>query len=251
MSRAKKVQLQEENNMKRHAEEVREGNRFEFGDNWARFLSVLNEDRIIEAEKSLKHMLNIDNFTNKNFLDAGSGSGLFSLAARRLGARVFSFDYDPQSVACTTELKRLYYNDDPNWIVEEGNVLDDNYINSLGQYDVVYSWGVLHHTGQMWKALANVEGLVKKGGHLFIAIYNDQGRASKSWTKIKRAYNKLPNGLKFLVLWPVFIRLWLPSTIRDLLRGKPFYTWRTYSENGRGMSPWYDVIDWVGGILLK
>jgi len=139
-----------------HTEEVRAGTRFEFGENWARFLSVLNEDRIIEAEKSLKEMLDISDLKDKSFLDIGSGSGLFSLAARRLGARVRSFDYDPQSVACTNELKRFYFNDDPNWIIEEGNVLDDNYINSLGQYDVVYSWGVLHHTGEMWQALANV-----------------------------------------------------------------------------------------------
>lgn len=104
--------------------------RFGFGENWAMFLSVLNEERIIEAEKSLKEMLDINDLTGKSFLDIGSGSGLFSLAARRLGARVRSFDYDPQSVACTNELKRLYFKEDTNWIVEEGNVLDDNYINS-------------------------------------------------------------------------------------------------------------------------
>jgi len=233
--------------MEINAKEVRAGTRFEFGKNWERFLLVLNEERIIEAEKSLKHMLELTDLTSKSFLDIGSGSGLFSLAARRLGARVHSLDYDPESVACTNELKRRYFNDDPSWIVEKGNILDDDYVNSLEQYDVVYSWGVLHHTGEMWRALATAEISVKKGGHLFIAIYNDQGRASKRWTEIKRIYNKLPKELKFLVLWPSFIRLWLPSTIRDLLRGKPFYTWRTYSENGRGMSPWHDVIDWVGG----
>lgn len=221
--------------------------RFEFGENWTRFLSVLNEDRILEAEDSLIEMLGIDELKYKTFLDIGSGSGLFSLAATRLGAKVHSFDYDPQSVACTMELRRIYFNGNVDWFVEEGNILNDEYISQLGQYDVVYSWGVLHHTGEMWKALAYVDRLVKKGGCLFISIYNDQGRASKRWTVIKRIYNKLPNGIKFIILWPLFIRLWLPSIIRDFLRFKPFYTWKTYSKNGRGMSPWHDVVDWVGG----
>jgi len=220
--------------------------RFGFGENWTRFLSVLNEERIIEAEKSLKHMLELTDLTSKSFLDIGSGSGLFSLAARRLGARVYSFDYDPQSVACTNELKRLYFNDDSNWIIEEGNVLDDNCINSLGQYDVVYSWGVLHHTGRMWTALDNAAGLVKPGGALFISIYNDQGRTSLLWTKIKRMYNHSSLVTRNLILLFCCLRLWGPTTIRDILKGRPFSTWRNYEDN-RGMSPWHDIVDWVGG----
>jgi 2-polyprenyl-6-hydroxyphenyl methylase/3-demethylubiquinone-9 3-methyltransferase len=98
----------------------------------------------------------------------------------------------------------------------------------------------------MWKALENVAPLVAEGGKLFIAIYNDQGATSRAWKHIKQGYNALPNGLKFLVLWPCFIRLWGPTTIKDLIRGKPFYTWRTYG-GVRGMSPWRDVVDWVGG----
>ena len=138
-----------------HAGEVSRGERFEFGKNWSRFLSLLNDERIAAAQNSLKHMLGVEDLRGKSFLDIGSGSGLFSLVARRLGARVHSFDYDPHSVACTKELRRRYFPGDAEWTVEGGSALDADYLKSLGEFDVVYSWGVLHHTGQMWQALDN------------------------------------------------------------------------------------------------
>ncbi len=229
-----------------HAAEVARGQRFEFGQNWSQFLAVLNEDRIMQAEKSLKEFLDISDLQGKRFIDIGSGSGLFSLAARRLGASVFSFDYDPKSVACTQELKRRYFADDPNWQVEEGSALDENYLKTLGQFDVVYSWGVLHHTGAMWEALANAAPLVAPKGLLFIAIYNNQGRTSSQWTAVKKAYNRLPKPLKFFVLWPAFLRLWGPTVLRGFVHGKPLAAWHSYG-GVRGMSPWRDVVDWVGG----
>src|SRR5205807_740046 len=133
---------------------------------------------IAEAESSLKRMLEVESLAGRSFLDIGSGSGLFSLAARRLGARVRSFDYDPQSVACTRELRRRFYPDDADWQIEEGSVLDEGYVRALGTFDVVYSWGVLHHTGAMWRALAHAALPVAVGGKLFIAIYNDTGTQS-------------------------------------------------------------------------
>src|SRR5207302_4892266 len=108
------------------ATEIREGQRFEFGKNWSRFLAILDEQRIYEAERSLGKMLGGTNLKGKSFLDIGSGSGLFSLAARRLGAHVHSFDYDPKSVACTRELKRRFFSEDKNWRIEQGSVLDKN-----------------------------------------------------------------------------------------------------------------------------
>lgn len=236
--------------MSLHAVRIRREARFEFGANWARFLSVLNDDRIERAKLSLKEMLEIDSLTGSSFLDVGSGSGLFSLAARMLGAKVHSFDFDVQSVACTHELKRRYFPNDGDWVVEQGSVLDNDYLSRLGQYDIVYSWGVLHHTGRMWVALENVAPLVKPAGALFIAIYNDQGRASRMWLLVKRMYNALPRWLRFLVLFPAVLRLWIPTVVRDSLRGRPFQTWRSYSTK-RGMSPWRDIVDWVGGLPFE
>ena len=231
----------------RRSEEILGGERFAFGENWARFLALLDDRRIRDAEESLQSRLALENLAGKSFLDVGSGSGLFSLAARRLGARVHSFDYDPQSVACTEELKRRYFLDDENWKVEEGSVLDQDYLACLGVFDVVYSWGVLHHTGAMWQALENVVPLVKQRGQLFISIYNDQGRPSARWLRVKRTYNALPEALRWLVLIPALARLWGKTAVRDILRGKPFETWRNYDRGGRGMDAWRDVVDWVGG----
>jgi 2-polyprenyl-6-hydroxyphenyl methylase/3-demethylubiquinone-9 3-methyltransferase len=230
-----------------HALEVASGQRFEFGKNWAWFLEKLNEDRIAEAMKSLCEMLETSSLAGKSFLDIGSGSGLFSLAARRLGARVHSFDYDPNSVGCTQELRRRFFPDDPDWVVEPGSALDSEYVRSLGEFDVVYSWGVLHHTGDMWSALASAALPVKSGGQLFIAIYNDQGTASVRWKKTKRTYNRLPKGLRFLVVWPSFCVLNWRTLVKDTLKLQPMKTIREYGEGGRGMSFWQDVIDWVGG----
>jgi len=232
--------------MSENGEAVSQTVRFQFGKNWHRFLEVLDEDRIAEAERSLKNMLEIPDFSGKGFLDIGSGSGLFSLAARRLGARVHSFDYDPQSVACTAELKCRYFPGDANWIVEEGSVLDDKYMKSLGKFDIVYSWGVLHHTGAMWQALANTAIPVTKGGRLFIAIYNDQGLKSKFWRTVKRFYCSSLIG-KACVIALFFPSFFLGGIIVDAVNKRnPTRRYKDYKKC-RGMSAWSDWFDWLGG----
>lgn len=233
-----------------HAGEVARGERFEFGRNWAHFLSLLDDRRIAQAQASLSSMLGLASLEGLTFLDVGCGSGLFSLAARRLGAKVHSFDYDPMSVACARELKRRYYDGDPQWVITEGSVLDRTFVRNLGRFDVVYSWGVLHHTGAMWEALGNVGELVAPEGRLYLALYNDQGRASNYWWYVKKAYVSLPRTLRFLILWPCYLRLWGPTMLRDLVRLRPLATWRARIQD-RGMSPARDVVDWVGGFPFE
>lgn len=231
--------------MNERATEIASGDRFSFGANWTRFLAEINDERIASATQSLCEMLCTTALTEKRFLDIGSGSGLSSLAARRLGAIVHSFDYDPQSVACTAELKRRYFPGDSGWTIEQGSVLDAQYLKTLGQWDIVYSWGVLHHTGQMWQALDNVASLAQVGGSLFVAIYNDQGGASRRWRYLKQLYNKHSMLRVPLALYTVH-RQWTLTFIRDALRGQPLMSWRGY-KSARGMSAWRDVVDWIGG----
>ena len=220
--------------------------RFKFGENWARFLTVLDEGRINLAVQSLKDMLQVETLEGKSFLDIGSGSGLFSLSAKRLGAKVFSFDYDPSSVACAQELRRRYFDGDQEWGVQQGSALDANYVRSLGKFDIVYSWGVLHHTGQMWDGLANAALPVADDGKLFISIYNDQGMKSKAWKVLKALYCKNTPGRLFVTATAGSF-LVLQQAKSDLVRGKnPLSHYAEYRKQ-RGMSKWHDIVDWIGG----
>lgn len=212
--------------------------RFGFGKNWQRFLNLVDDERVCAAETSLKDMLEVKDLKGLRFLDVGCGSGLFSLAARNLGATVVSFDYDADSVGCTKELKLRYSPEDTAWSIERGDALDTDYLSSLQRFDVVYSWGVLHHTRDMWQALDKVAPLVAESGQLFIAIYNDQRWLSKYWRKVKILYNKGLFGQSVVVgaHAPYFL---LRQAIRNLLLNS--------KRRRRGMDPWRDIIDWLGG----
>lgn len=219
-------------------DEIEAGDRFAFGENWKQFLDLVDDERIAVAEKSLTEKLG--DLSGLRFVDVGSGSGLFSLAARNLGAEVVSFDYDPQSFACAQELRRRYRLDDPGWRVEQGSVLDAEYLKSLGEFDVVYSWGVLHHTGDMWEAVERVGRMTRPGGRLLIALYNDQGPISTFWKAVKRTYvHAGPRG-KGVVLGTVGQFLNCRGILVDKVK-------RRSASPRRGMDRQSDIIDWVGG----
>lgn len=229
-------------------QEVSQGQRFEFGKNWSRYQNSITEARIRIAEESFRNILMLPDLRGLSFLDVGSGSGLFSLVARRLGATVFSFDYDPNSVATTAATCRRFGENENSWHIEQGSILDDGYLKKIGQFDVVYSWGVLHHTGSMWQALANVSTLVKPKGRLYIALYNDQGWLSRMWWWVKRIYCSGTFGQVLVSIFFIPI-LALRALLKSIVTGRN--EWTAYKNNNRGMSLWYDWIDWLGGFPFE
>mgnify|MGYP000870245771 CR=1 FL=1 len=222
--------------------------RFQFGKNWMKYIKNINQNKIDLAKYSMKKMYDIDFRSDENFLDIGCGSGLFSLCAKEFGLSVHSFDFDNDSVECTRMIKDKFHPNDKNWNIEQGSILDKSYISGLDKYNYVYSWGVLHHTGDMYLAMDNAASLVKKNGLLYIALYNYQPFLSSIWTKIKRIYNRSNFLFKSIIIFFSVLYLWLPKLLFDMIKLKPFNSWINYSQTSlRGMSPWTDLLDWVGG----
>jgi SAM-dependent methyltransferase len=229
------------------ASEIARGERFAFGRNWRGFLEDVDEARIQAAERSLRRLFVRGNFSDETFLDVGCGSGLFSLAAWRLGARVRSFDFDADSVACARELRERFAGGDTSrWTLGHGSILDGEFMAGLGGFDRVYAWGVLHHTGDLWGALENVLAPLAPGGSLCVALYNDQGLRSDLWWAIKRAYcASLPGRA---VISATFVPGFLAAYAAvDLLRGQSPLRRHREHRAWRGMSVTRDIVDWLGG----
>lgn len=219
---------------------------FGFGRNWQTYVA---EHLTPEAERIARDSLIelVGDIAGKSILDIGSGSGLFSLGAYKLGAaRIVSIDVDPDSVASTRHLRERAGAPDL-WTVQPGSILDDELVGELKPADIVYSWGVLHHTGDMWKAIRNAAKLVRPGGQFVIAIYNRADGArffnSERWQTIKRFYNHSPR--------PVQVGMELgyrgQFAARKLLkRRNPLAFSRDYKRT-RGMALKTDMIDWLGG----
>jgi 2-polyprenyl-6-hydroxyphenyl methylase/3-demethylubiquinone-9 3-methyltransferase len=222
-------------------------NRYEFGANWASFVDKhYSSERRAMAARKLLSFLRRESLEGMDFLDIGSGSGLHSLAAFDAKAkRIHSFDFDPLSVKTTEKLRQLA-GEPSNWTVERGDVLDFGYLEKLGTWSLVYSWGVLHHTGAMWQAIENAASRVAPGGFLFIALYSSNvvKPSAQFWLDVKRRYNA-GDALhrRLMEYWYI----WRFGLGRNPLRW-PLLLKQIYDKKkGRGMSYMTDIRDWLGG----
>ncbi len=220
--------------------------RFEFGSNWYKYVRKnLTDERIAIAKAHLLDFLDVKDLNGIAFLDIGCGSGVHSLAAQLSGAsKIHSFDYDEQSVAAT-EFCRAKTRSKGNWVVERGDVLDRDYMNGLGQWPLVYSWGVLHHTGDVWQALANAMETVAPDGRFYVALYSeDREKRLQYWLDIKERYANAGPLKKEL--------MFLHNVLSDRMKWKPWKIGKLMrqakkSKESRGMSLFTDIRDWLGG----
>jgi SAM-dependent methyltransferase len=216
--------------------------RFDFGGNWLDFARGIDAERLVEAEKSIGRLVGLNDLAGLNFVDIGCGSGLFSLAARRLGSRVVSFDADENAVLCTRRLRDQYHPADRDWIIERGSVLDPVFLRSLGSFDVVYSWGVLHHTGAMRQAIAAAAGLVMPGGLFALALYYRTILCSL-WRMEKRWYAAASPAAQKRAR-AIYVAL---LQLAHFANASDFRAYVANYVHKRGMSFIHDVHDWMGG----
>jgi len=214
---------------------------FAFGDNWSRFAESVNESHLSHASKELVRLVGRNDLEDVRFLDLGCGSGLHSAAAARLGAKVSAVDIDPQSVRTTTELANRFGVDD-RITARVASVFEME--DEVGQYDIVYSWGVLHHTGDMWEAIREASSLVKTdgGGELVLAIYR-RTRFCRFWRIEKNLYSKAPRAIQL----PVRLFYTALLDLARLVRGTSPWRYRLEYVSSRGMQMKTDVHDWLGG----
>ena len=221
------------------------GERFGFGSNWSSFVNKKFSDEKLESSiDAFKRFTKLDCLKEYDFLDIGCGSGLHSLAALKLNARkITSFDFDPNSVESTLKIRELNSVNAENWQILEGSVLDIEFVSKLGKYNFVYSWGVLHHTGNVWLALENAASTVSNNGYFYIALYSfDVQPDPDFWLLIKKRY--VGSGFiskKILEFWYLF-RFVLGSSFLTLIK-YPF----TKEKRFRGMDLMTDIRDWLGG----
>lgn len=213
---------------------------FDFGENWDHFSrDVLDEGRLAAAMASLEALLGPGRLSGARVCDVGSGSGLFAIAAARLGAaRVLGFDVNPRAVEVgRRNLAALVPEAAERVAFVQGSALDAGFTGSLGRFDVVYAWGSLHHTGAMWPAIGNAAGLVERDGTLVLALYNRHW-TSPVWTAVKVLYNLCPKPLRVV-----------PNAVFGALIYLAVYaaTGSSPLKKERGMDFRYDVIDWLGG----
>jgi 2-polyprenyl-3-methyl-5-hydroxy-6-metoxy-1,4-benzoquinol methylase len=213
---------------------------FDFGENWDHYSrTVLDEPRLTAAIDSLAGLIGPERLAGASFCDVGSGSGLFTIAAGKLGvARALGFDVNPTGVEVAhRNLERFAPELAGRIAFRQGSALDAGFVGMLGRFDVVYAWGSLHHSGSMWPAIETVAPLVAPGGVFVLALYNRHW-TSPIWTLIKILYNLSPGILRKLWDWGLGSLMLLATWA--ITRSNPL-------RKERGMEFWVDVTDWLGG----
>ena len=212
---------------------------FTFGENWLQFSTKLDPDRVRSAEESMQSLLQRPRLDGLTFLDLGAGSGLFSIAALRLGAaRVIAIDRDANCLkAIRRNVECLATLDESRRIaLRQGDVLDPASLPTE-KFDIVYAWGSLHHTGSMWQAVNNAAGCVRDGGFFAVALYNATW-SSPWWHRIKRIYHRSPS----------WARTGMVATLTGVRAAVRLSRFKKPFRVERGMSVWYDAVDWLGGL---
>ncbi len=211
--------------------------RFAFGRNWQSYSQVaLTPERAEQARDAFHKLVKGIDLSNKRFVDIGFGQGLSLLAAMEAGARVLGIDIDDDNLeALRRTMRATGHMQSPD--VRIVSILDSAFVDANRQsFDIVHSWGVLHHTGNMKQAIENACALVAADGYFVCSIYNRHW-SSSLWKVIKWSYNKLPfiQGLAVRLLYPViYVAKWLA-------------TGQNPKNKERGMDFFHDVVDWVGG----
>lgn len=222
--------------------------RFRFGRNWQAFVSHhLTDERVEVARRHLLDFLRTDTLSGRRVIDIGCGSGLHSLAAWRAGAaEIISFDYDPDSVA-TTRMLWEQAGRPANWRITQGSILDKAFVASLGTADLVYSWGVLHHTGQQWQALENAISLLGEAAQLYIALYTTEiyiDPTPEDWLALKQRYNRAWRPVRWWMEIGYIYQCLLGQRLSQL---PALIRYARQYKAMRGMELWTDIRDWLGG----
>lgn len=229
------------NMLSTYQEEVNSGERFEFGKNWKNFLTAVSESEIKKAEEDIKEWLGTESLTGKRIIDIGSGSGIHSFAFYKMGAKeIVSFDYDDDSVEATNKMWQIAGSPN-NWKVIQGSILDEEFCKKPGFFDIVYSWGVLHHTGNMWKAIENAISLVQPDGIFWISIYQ-KGTGYTKALDLKKKYNNSSFIEKKIMIYSHIFKM----IGHKILNGKNPFKWN--QKTSRGMNTYHDLVDWLGGL---
>jgi len=226
-----------------------EKKKFSFGENWKNYLKIVTDKKIEAVKADLEKWLGKEYISNKTIIDIGCGSGVHSLGFYLLGAKeILSIDIDPHSVSATKSLWEKHGKPD-NWKIKKESVLDSDFISRycVKHFDLVYSWGVLHHTGDMWKAMENATKFLTKGSYFWVALYDKGPRYNKDLA-LKKKYNRSSNFGKWIIEKRYIFKMYMKSLInRDYKKLGGIFL-RRNDYNLRGMDKKHDLKDWLGGL---